>query len=926
MRDVVRLLLRPVSVLSLGLSTMGMMAQEPRDAVFFRTAQRGVAFAFRNILICLISCGLWSAPAAAAPSVEQTSTSVTEVTTESAVLHAVIDPGGVDTPYYFQYASGMLAGEGPSVGKGDAGEGITAVTVGALLQGLAPDTTYRFRVVAGGIDGEEASFTTQSAAGGFTLPDNRMWEMVSPPDKSGARIEALPGGGSAVQASAGGDGIAYVSYGPVGEVQGNRTSEFTQVLSTRSAQGWSSQSLTTPSEEVTHLEAGEADEYKLFSSDLSLGLLEPKGDTPLPPLKQGAERTIYVRNDASGEYTPLVTAENVVAGATFGRAEGESLVFLDGTPDLSHVIFSSSEKLTPEALPATLQLYEWEEGTIHLLSVSPEANAVEGRLGYNSTIVRHAMSDDGERVVWQEGEGRQTTLNLRDMSRDENVRVDTTQAGALGGEEGGARFQTASNDGSRVFFTDDAELTTSSHAGEANPDLYVFEAPRGRPLSAGKLTDLTVPLHVGESAGVQGAVLGTSEEGTYVYFVANGVLAPGPTEPGHCVQDGSVSDPTATCYLYVAHYDVAAEKWEAPRFITTLATADEASWDSKGWPVTLQGLTSEVSPDGSHVAFMSDRILTGYDTRDASSGAFDQEVYVYDAEDAKLVCASCNPTGARPHGVFDKENPNPPPLYDSDEPGNWVNQWVAASIPGWTPDGLNADFTHYQPRYLSNEGRLFFDSSDSLVPADTNATEDVYEYEPNGIGDCESTSGGASVVVKPAHAYEVEGVKGEEGAGCVGLISSGTSRQESVLMDSSVSGDDVFFLTAASLVPEDKDSAFDVYDAHVCSSASPCVSPQAPPEPPCETTLSCRAPSSGTPAFAAPPTAGLSGAGNLTPPAPATVKTKTKPLTRAQKLAAALKACRKKPKKKRATCERQVRKTYGASKTKKARNDREARS
>jgi hypothetical protein len=39
-------------------------------------------------------------------------------------------------------------------------------------------------------------------------------------------------------------------------------------------------------------------------------------------------------------------------------------------------------------------------------------------------------------------------------------------------------------------------------------------------------------------------------------------------------------------------------------------------------------------------------------------------------------------------------------------------------------------------------------------------------------------------------------------------------------------------------------------------------------------------------------------------------KAKSKPLTRAQKLAKALKACKKKPKKKRASCQAQARKRY----------------
>ena len=57
--------------------------------------------------------------------------------------------------------------------------------------------------------------------------------------------------------------------------------------------------------------------------------------------------------------------------------------------------------------------------------------------------------------------------------------------------------------------------------------------------------------------------------------------------------------------------------------------------------------------------------------------------------------------------------------------------WV---LPGPTPYEFGDAF--YQSRYLSNDGRLFFNSSDALVPQDTNGKEDVYEYEPDGIGAC----------------------------------------------------------------------------------------------------------------------------------------------------------------------------------------------
>jgi hypothetical protein len=59
----------------------------------------------------------------------------------------------------------------------------------------------------------------------------------------------------------------------------------------------------------------------------------------------------------------------------------------------------------------------------------------------------------------------------------------------------------------------------------------------------------------------------------------------------------------------------------------------------------------------------------------------------------------------------------------------------------------------------------------------------------------------------------------------------------------------------------------------------------------------------------------FNGVGNFPPPAPgkAAAKQKVKPPTRSQKLAKALKACKKSPKRKRAACEAQARKRYGSA-------------
>jgi hypothetical protein len=326
-------------------------------------------------------------------------------------------------------------------------------------------------------------------------------------------------------------------------------------------------------------------------------------------------------------------------------------------------------------------------------------------------------------------------------------------------------------------------------------------------------------------------------------------------------------------------------------------------WSGRGG-IALNLLTARVSPDGHYLAFMSQRPLTGYDNQDAVSGKPDEEVYLYHAEGASsgsITCASCDPSGARPHGV--EYGKLESALISGS--GVWArNTWLAANVPGWTPYELNHAL--YQPRYLSDSGRLFFNSKDALAAQDINNNQDVYEYEPLGTGDCTGSSASFNAG------------KG----GCVTLVSSGRAAGESAFLDASENGDDVFFLTAERLVSQDLDTAFDVYDAHVCSSEAPC-SEEAVSPPACSTAESCRAAPAPQPSiFGSPSSATFSGQGNIAPPA--AVKPVVRPLvkpTRAQQLAKALKSCRtkyKKQKKRRASCEAQAKKRYGAKPAKKA--------
>jgi hypothetical protein len=842
------------------------------------------------------------------PGIHQESAS--SVTSESATLGAAIDPDSAPTTYYFQYGTSTAYGSDLPLQPGrEVGSGKGDVAVSVHPQGLVAGTVYHYRAVALSnvegtpvtVAGPDQTFATQAAGTEITQPDDRQWEMVSPPNKQGAEIVAVGNEtGDDIQAAADGSGITYgANSSIVANPAGNRSPDVVQALSTRGAPGdWTTADLSTIHNEGATVPALLRSEYRLFSDDLSLGVLTSPGPTPLPPLPPTTEASVYLRA-ANGEYKATVTSADLQSPGDKLETREAGVGFVSASPDLRHLVLDSPVALVPGA-PAGGGLYEWSEGSLQLVSVTPNheliSNAYLGNIAsYRGGDPRKAVSDDGSRIVWEDEHGR---YYLRDTVKGETVSIDAAQ----GAPEPGARrsiYRTANSEGSRIFFTSTARLTANSTASELSQgnreDLYVFEVTSGNDEAlAGKPIDLTVDANNEETADVLG-VIGASEDGSYVYFVANGVLGDGAehgARHGNCTR-GLEAASQQSCNLYVEHYDDGAKAWTPPHWIAALSGDDSPTWGDGD--SDLIRMTSRVSPDGGYLAFMSERSLTGYENRDANSDVADEEVYLYDASAARLVCASCNPTGARPAGIF--RGTNYQERLVSYTEGLWSNRWLAGNIPGWTTDDNSSAL--YQSRYLSDSGRLFFNSSDALVPADVNGVEDVYEYEPAGVGSCQGATHGQSASVVYV------------GAGCVALISAGTSSEESAFMDASESGGDVFFLTLSKLAPQDYDTSIDLYDAHECTSAAPCAPAPTLTRPPCTTGDACKpAPTSQPILFGAPSSETFSGAGNVTPTGPV-AKATSRSSQSARKLAKALKACRGKRKHQRVVCERRARKRYG---------------
>ena len=518
------------------------------------------------------------------------------------------------------------------------------------------------------------------------------------------------------------------------------------------------------------------------------------------------------------------------------------------------------------------------------MSVLPEGGpAPRPELGAYESSTQNAMSTDGSRVIWMT-KGPQH-LYLRDLPKAETLRLDAPEAGAEQDSEAfnlHPTYQGASTDDSHIFFTDEQRLTKNSTASwqHESPDLYecaVVENPTTHKLEC-ELTDLSIDPNAGEHAKVQGLIPGTGEDGKTVYFVANGALAEG-AAVGHCNPGeggGGEIRTTTLCNLYVDRFDSTSGKWEAPKLVATLSAEDEADWKDAIEAGSRAEYTSRVSNDGNLVAFMSDRSLTGYNNHDLHSGKPDTEVYTYNATTGHLTCVSCNPFGRRPTGVFDTEDSGEGLGLAVDRPEVWLERWLSGNIPTWSHVSLTAGT--YLPRYLFNDGRTFFMSSEALVPQDTNGKEDVYEYEPAGVGGCTTASETFS----------------ERSEGCVSLISSGTSTRESTFLDASATGNDAFFLTAEPLAPADIDQSYDVYDATICGQggAHACLPAPVVSPPPCEGIESCRGTATGTgEQFAAPGTATSKGTPNST--SVEVLGTKETKLTNAQLLSKALTACHK---------------------------------
>lgn len=784
----------------------------------------------------------------------------------AATLLAQVDPNGIDTTCEVQYlteaafeASGFEGAatvpcEPEDLGSRNAtqltcepfeeADGcVPDLTTTATLAGLTPNTAYRFRFLA-----TQAAHTTAgpaialytlagSAASvcpnqtlrqentSLALPDCRAYEKVSRNDGSAAYYMSLAGlnpfsvlmSSGPMQVSAAGNAATYVAEddrsgeGLGSGDQGNSRGD--QQFSRRSSNGWEAA-------DIRPLGSGlRPTAYEAFLPDLSQGVIFGAGGEP--PLAPGIETGCglpYLRDSASGEFVPLFTSESKPCQRP--HAVGASA-------DGSHQLFESAAA-RPEAEPGGAKvapgkghenIYDFFGGALHLVNVLPGAqhkavpDATIGSLAPGEATVSvtpeadvvaadtaNAVSADGSRVFWTDLANGIVYARLNDVAEPSAESsghcTEPELACTIQVSAGPATYQAATRDGRYAYYTENGEL-------------WSFDTE----------TDSREAL-----AGPGSEVLGliglnqTGEDGAYLYFVAKGVLAGNTVENGNGGEAAQAGQPN----LYLSHEgDIA--------FIATLSPFDNefeacgsCGQNRQGdWLLNLGRRSSQASADGTHLAFLSKRELTGY-PNSASSGhcgyngragentptAHCPEFYVFSAQTSSLTCASCDPTNTPPKGGRNGEEP-------------------------WTYPPADFSSITYMRRWISADGsRVFFNTYESLLPSDRNKTLDVYEWEEAGAGTC---SGSSPVL----------------GGGCLDLLSAGSADgHQSFFFDASADGNDVFFLTSSQLAAGDNGEGLDLYDARVDGGF------RGPGEPrPCEGGESCHGQGTQTTTSSSPATA-----------------------------------------------------------------------
>jgi hypothetical protein len=554
---------------------------------------------------------------------------------------------------------------------------------------------------------------------GAQLPGCRAYEQVSPVAKNLGDVIGRTG---ITQVSPDGKRVTFGSVVPFPGIPGSAGLPVYLAERAADGSGWSTQGLLPPTpsidpREVLSPPVGEVDG---LTEDLSYAL----------GVSGAVNLFNYLYNASDHQFLPFPPI---------------SKGFVDASSDDSTMLLESSLSLLSEegSIEGSPNLYEWKAGQLRLVAADAVAGPdVEG--SQEETYAEHTVSADGSRVFYTYLEPHQNLKSHQKFGPHQIVMREN-----LGAEfpvsEGSAEWRAATPDGSSVFYTEGMSIPLQVPGNLSGTSigggLYRWTKYENKPA---QITTIAKP-----SASVLGT-LGISNDGTYVYFVAEGEkLADNKNAIGKEAKGGLPN-------LYEWHEEGPGRY--SYTYIATLAghggfdVDDWVNFYETGGGGVAEGLrTAQVTPNGRVLMFTSLAPLTVY-----SNPKEVEEIFRYDAASSELTCVSCNPLSTQAtSGAYLSVRP----LALGDEPAFRKRPFA----------------THY----MSEDGQqIFFETEESLLHQDKNSLMDVYEWESS-------------------HLY---------------LISCGCGSY-SYLGGASADGRDVFFFTRKSLVAQDHDENFDLYDA-----------------------------------------------------------------------------------------------------------------
>lgn len=784
------------------------------------------------------------------------------VSQAQARLIGSVNPNGQPSGYRFEYidhagfeASGFAGATHVPASDVAVGSGVAPVAASQAIASLSAGETYHYRLLAANPTGQSIAtgqFTTTPDPAGCPnaairagqkstsnpdgtgyLPTCMGLEMVSPPHKFNQKADQP-------SFAASGDTMKFNSLAALaGAPQLGTTSN--PYVAIRSASGWSTHPTQTPPGLVEG--AALPCSYNMDLTQWTISTSRPIGSliASTLPYKGG----IFTGFSPLG---PALRPINSGLSSAAGKCEG-------GSADASRLFFSAdSTTLLPgdplvggfgTGLPNQYEAYLDDEGnpTAKLFTRDKDGKLWGGAcgaiIGWRQSAAlaqRGAISTDGSRVFFTtkpgQGAGECSTANkfrvmgrlrtpagpvIREVSVSECARV----LPRCDPSDGDDNFKAASQEGGLVYFTTTRQLAGSDlDTGTAcatsgvttGCDLYLYDAsrPSGAHLTQVSAGDGSAPTP-GQGASVRG-VLDVSGDGSHAYFVAEGVLTTSPNPLGAVAEAGKRN-------LYLYERD-AAHPGGRIAFVGALATADTTLWGASGAgfgpglnpaaAVPLLGSDPEdpsTGGDGHILVFLTQAALTPDDTDGTRA-----DLYRYDAEGGSLQRISTAAPGGSDGGAF-----------------------TVSVVTGRSGETPHFPQSLYFRRAVSEDGRtIAFATEEALDPSDADVAPSSYVWHDGAV----TVIGGS-------------------------LVDSGGE----LLPVASTSGD-VGFVSGKQLLPEDGDSAKDVYVARVGGGFEPPVPPV-----PCQGE-GCQEPFQAQPESKGAASESFSGQGNVKKPAPGCPKGK----------------------------------------------------